>query len=74
MSQINGFVRRRYFLKLAGAGSIGMVASVTGCDLSANIEQAIAPQTTLADAVTANRIPVNPENLLFVKFALSQIR
>lgn len=58
MSRINGFVGRRHFLKLAGAGSIGMVASVTGCDLS------IAPQTTLADAVTANRIPVSPEQAL----------
>ncbi|MFB2770264.1 twin-arginine translocation signal domain-containing protein [Pelatocladus sp. BLCC-F211] len=55
MSRINGFVGRRHFLKLAGAGSIGMVSSVTGCDLL-NVQQAIAPQTTLADAVTANRI------------------
>ncbi len=56
MSRINGFVGRRHFLKLAGAGSIGMVASVTSCELSANVQQAIAPPKTLADAVTANRI------------------
>ncbi|TFI50844.1 carbonic anhydrase [Mastigocladus laminosus UU774] len=64
MSRINGFVGRRHFLKLAGAGSIGIVASVTGCEISANVDQAIAPQTTLADAVTANRIPVSPEKAL----------
>lgn len=44
MSRINGFVGRRHFLKLAGVGSVGMMASVAGCDLSANVKQAIAPK------------------------------
>jgi carbonic anhydrase len=64
MSRINGFVGRRHFLKLAGVGSVGMIASVAGCDISTNVKQAIAPKTTLADAIAANRNPVNPEQAL----------
>lgn len=64
MSRINGFVGRRHFLKLAGVGSVGMMASVAGCDVSANVKQAIAPKKTLADAIAANRNPVSPEQAL----------
>jgi carbonic anhydrase len=64
MSQINGFVGRRHFLKLAGTGSVGILASAAGCSLTKDIQQAIAPQATLADAVAANRNPVNADRAL----------
>lgn len=64
MSRINGFVGRRHFLKLAGVGSIGIVASVAGCRISSDANSAIASQATLADAVLTNHNPINPDQAL----------
>ncbi len=64
MSRINGFVGRRHFLKLAGVGSVGIAASVVGYNIPKGVQQAIASQAALADAVTTNRKPVSPEEAL----------
>lgn len=60
MSQINGFLGRRSFLKLAGAGSIGIAATV-GSSMLWTGEEAVAQQSATPGARPR---PVNPEEAL----------
>jgi carbonic anhydrase len=58
MSRINGFVGRRHVLKLAGMAGSGIATSFS---LLWGTQQAVNPQTVVADAYPVNPNPVSPE-------------
>jgi carbonic anhydrase len=58
MSRINEFVGRRHFLKLAGMVGFGMATSFS---LLWDTQQAVNPQTVVADAHPVNPNPVIPD-------------